>query len=754
MNLVVRRRLAAGALLSSSALVAGLILAPSSSAATDGLSISPSGAVNTDTADTLTFTGKDADFEYGGTATFQRAGGGQPFTATIGSPTLPTGPTHSQTGTVDFTDPDGDGTASGGGVGQDGPADAGVYNVTATGASSPVPNPVAPGGGTDTCSTCFTVLAAGPVAVSGTTPTSIRPGGTVSNFTVTGNNFERGTRIEFLLNGVVDSLITANTNPKDTSSPPKDIITGITTRTSMERTAHVDSNDVPGARDVRVTNLDGTTTTCTACFNVGGPPLTSISPTSGVNDPGTLVTVTFNGTSTSSGTPRLEFTGTPGSSTRDALSLDPVSGTTTHSGSTVSAQFDLSNAAPGAYQAVVRDNGVTNACESPCAAFTVIQSSNRKPPTVASLDDPSTAGSQHAQQAGTTKVFDINGTNFSKGVLIKTTATGVTVTTVQFVSPSLVKATFVADKSAAAGDYDVTATLTDGTASAACSKCYTVTAAAPSASPSASVSSSPSSSPCPSTSPSAVTSTGPTATGSPKASSTASPSASSTASSGGGLPSGLPISGLAVAAATPSDTATASISPSSSASSSCAARQAATLEVDTPTINAGQTARLFGTGAAGQAYSLQCYTRPSTDYSEARSGTFDTAGDPVEFDLHLGRNTRCFLRYVTNPGQDASDSVVVNVKTVLSLSAVRHGVRNYEFRGRNLPLASGQLITLYRIDNAGHEIRTANLKTDSSGIFTVTRTFTGSGTFRFRVRTSQTNDNAAGASSTITVNIH
>jgi hypothetical protein len=112
------------------------------------------------------------------------------------------------------------------------------------------------------------------------------------------------------------------------------------------------------------------------------------------------------------------------------------------------------------------------------------------------------------------------------------------------------------------------------------------------------------------------------------------------------------------------------------------------------------------------------------------------------------------VRYVTNPTQGASEQVVINVNTVLSLSAIRKGTRTYEFRGRNLPRVPGQLITLYRVDNTGKEIRTSNLKTDSSGIYTVTRKFTGNGTFHFLVRTSKTNDNAPGHSNTITTNIH
>jgi hypothetical protein len=202
------------------------------------------------------------------------------------------------------------------------------------------------------------------------------------------------------------------------------------------------------------------------------------------------------------------------------------------------------------------------------------------------------------------------------------------------------------------------------------------------------------------------------------------------------------------------DTATNTFSSASPTPTSSGGRAALTLVVNTPSIAAGSTARLTATGAASQAYQLQCYTRPSTTYFTARSGSFDAAGSAVTFTLSLGRNTRCFIQYATTSTQGASPSVVVNVHTVLSLSTVRTAVRTYTFQGRNLPRVAGQLITLYRVDSSGNEIRTSNLTTDSTGIYRVSRHFTGTGTFQFKVRTSQTLNNAAGVSNTITVAVH
>jgi hypothetical protein len=146
------------------------------------------------------------------------------------------------------------------------------------------------------------------------------------------------------------------------------------------------------------------------------------------------------------------------------------------------------------------------------------------------------------------------------------------------------------------------------------------------------------------------------------------------------------------------------------------------------------------------------YSRPSTTYLVARDAVTDENGD-VEFRVTPGRNTRFYVHYTNQSADLDSVSKVIQVRTALSLSTVRTGPRTYVFQGRNLPRVAGQLITLYRVDNAGNEIRTSNLKTDASGIFRLTRRFSGVGTFQFKVRTPQTLSNAAGVSNTITVRV-
>jgi hypothetical protein len=224
-----------------------------------------------------------------------------------------------------------------------------------------------------------------------------------------------------------------------------------------------------------------------------------------------------------------------------------------------------------------------------------------------------------------------------------------------------------------------------------------------------------------------------------------------TPATAGNTPTGGPVpAGQTAGNCTDSATntfATASPSPSTSPS----AGGTPTLATSTPDIQPNQRGLYQATNlTAGVTYELRCYSRPSTTYFTARSITASTS--TLEYGILPGTNTRCYVRPAGDETK-ASNSVVINVHTTLSLSAVRTGVRTYVFQGRNLPRRSGQLITLYRL-SGGQEIRTSNLVTDASGIFRVTRKFTGTGTFQFRVRTSQNLTNAAGASVAITVTVH
>ena len=501
MKIAARRRLALGVLATSSALVAGVLIAPSSIAAPGGLTITPNGAVNTDSSETITFNTKDADLTYGGVAVFTRIGEPATFEVQIDGPLVPgTAPDRSQAAEIDVTDV-GDGVPGG-----DGPADAGTYSVSVTGNDSPFP--VGPaGGGNDTCTSCFSVLPGGEVAVDSVGPSSVRPG-SEQNVSVLGDGFERSTKIEMLLPGTttVDPGVNANNPPKaDNRNDGAPDGTDVTDRTELLRRIVVAAGTEPGARDVRVTNLDiengdGREAVCSRCFFVAGEALTSLSPTTGFNDPVQALTrITFNGTNIADGTPRLDYVASStGSASRSDLTLVGTNVQRAADGTSISADFDLRNAAPGdnAYQPIVESEaGVVNACDT--CRFTVMQRDSRKPPTLESLDRSRTVpGAQRTLRRDESATFVAKGTNFAEGttlVFAGTTGTGLTVTAVEFIDPETLEVTIAAASNAEPGDKDPQARLTDNKANSTsepCDNCLLVVEGAD-ASPSPSSSASP-----------------------------------------------------------------------------------------------------------------------------------------------------------------------------------------------------------------------------------------------------------------------
>ena len=93
-------------------------------------------------------------------------------------------------------------------------------------------------------------------------------------------------------------------------------------------------------------------------------------------------------------------------------------------------------------------------------------------------------------------------------------------------------------------------------------------------------------------------------------------------------------------------------------------------------------------------------------------------------------------------------SVVLNVRTQLSLNVVRNGKQFYTFSGRALPARTGGLIvSLYRVTNDGRQILTSQTRASAAtGQYVINRRFTGTGRFGFVVRTGQDLQNAPGAS--------
>ncbi|MCW2572360.1 MAG: Sortase, partial [Frankiales bacterium] len=215
----------------------------------------------------------------------------------------------------------------------------------------------------------------------------------------------------------------------------------------------------------------------------------------------------------------------------------------------------------------------------------------------------------------------------------------------------------------------------------------------------------------------------------------------------------LAVTGGGASSPSPTNSPSPSNSPSPTPSASSNVPTAGMLTTTTPEIEPTRTGLLQASGlTAGALYELRCYSRPSTTYVTARTATVSATGSTLAFSITPGTNTRCYLRPQSNDAV-SSNSVVVNVRTTLSLTMVRTGLRTYLFQGRTLPRRSGQLITVYRIVG-GDRIRTANQTTDSTGVYQMTRTFTGTGTFQFQSRSVRTLINAAGASRVITITLH
>jgi uncharacterized repeat protein (TIGR01451 family) len=222
---------------------------------------------------------------------------------------------------------------------------------------------------------------------------------------------------------------------------------------------------------------------------------------------------------------------------------------------------------------------------------------------------------------------------------------------------------------------------------------------------------------------------------------------------------------LANSTASPSPGSTPTATPTATISPTPGGRTHMLLQLtSSDTITPGTPSTMTAFGTANQNVTLRCYSRTPQNsqpgsaqppYFDARKGVTSSGGD-ASFKLSPGTNTRCFVRYsdVADSDNTASNTIVQKVASALSLSAYRDGVRKYHFQGTILPHRSGQLITLYRLDGTGREIRTATTVTDASGIWRINRTFSGSGQFTFRARTGQTLTNVAGVSNSRLTIIH
>ena len=179
------------------------------------------------------------------------------------------------------------------------------------------------------------------------------------------------------------------------------------------------------------------------------------------------------------------------------------------------------------------------------------------------------------------------------------------------------------------------------------------------------------------------------------------------------------------------------------------ARQAIACETAAVTL-AEDTITATGAGvvtiaaASGTIVELFAYSRPSTQYKVVRTLTVGNGGT-VSTAVKPPTNTRL---YAQQQGCDAGTSVVLNVRTALTLAVERNGVRDYTFSGDSLPARPGGLIvSLYRLTDDGRSVLTAQARASATnGDWTLRRVFTGTGRFGFVVRTGQDLQNAPGTS--------
>lgn len=206
----------------------------------------------------------------------------------------------------------------------------------------------------------------------------------------------------------------------------------------------------------------------------------------------------------------------------------------------------------------------------------------------------------------------------------------------------------------------------------------------------------------------------------------------------------MPTASATAAGASPSPTADSAPSPTP------AARQCATsLTVAHAVMTATQETRVIVSSGPGQVVRLLAYSRPSTTYRVVREGTTGSDGR-VAFTLRPLTNTRL---YASEQDCQASASQVVQVRSALSLDSTRVGVRDVVFRGRAVPVRTGQLVSLYRVTQAGRQVLTAQARVQGSGAWSLRRVFSGTGRFGFVARTGGDMVNAAGTSPVRVVDI-
>lgn len=232
------------------------------------------------------------------------------------------------------------------------------------------------------------------------------------------------------------------------------------------------------------------------------------------------------------------------------------------------------------------------------------------------------------------------------------------------------------------------------------------------------------------------------------------------------------VAGLLAVGAPPAAAQSPSPSPSPSfgPSPNCVSYSAST---STTSAVAGSTVFLYGVIHGNGNYDHEVKVQPEgytrrpglTDLAQSDftrepggglpGGNGDTS---ARWSFRPTTSSRVWVSYADrcHDGQERTgetERILVVVAPRLTLTAVRHGPRNYTFSGEAVS-RPGQTLSLYRIDAHGREVLTSQTQSTDDGTWSLRRTFLGSGEFPFVLRTKGDQANAPGESNTRPTVIH
>jgi subtilisin family serine protease len=150
-------------------------------------------------------------------------------------------------------------------------------------------------------------------------------------------------------------------------------------------------------------------------------------------------------------------------------------------------------------------------------------------------------------------------------------------------------------------------------------------------------------------------------------------------------------------------------------------------------IAAGEQVTVTYRGNPDTIIGIYSRTQPATEFSYIRSVLLDSNG--FGSSTHKPqKNTRITARSAA--GSFSANAPIIAVRSVASLTVSRVGTRTYTFTGRVYPARLDRMVFLYRNGSYAGVART-----DSRGIYRLTRSGLGAGTFTFQMRTGDDTHN-------------